>query len=111
MDGGESRPEDFDREARPEGSVQGARPDVRDLEAPRPCLHFVGFRGEELQSARKIWGEADFYHRVWDRRAGQELLPGDVLVHATGEADAEHRDFNASDTVLCDEQSAYDAQN
>jgi len=49
------------------------------------ALHYVGFRDDRVWSARKIWGEPDFYHRNWDYRAWQESrVPGDVAVFATG---------------------------
>lgn len=49
------------------------------------ALHFVGFRDERVYTARRIFGEPDFYHRNWDYRAYQETsVPGDVAVFATG---------------------------
>jgi hypothetical protein len=47
---------------------------------PQPAVHFVGFRGEELHSAQRIWGNPDFYHRVWDHRATQDIAPCDIVV-------------------------------
>jgi hypothetical protein len=49
-----------------------------------PCLHFIGFRGEEYWSAVKVWGEPDFIHGGWDKRAAREIGDGDVLIFATG---------------------------
>ena len=49
------------------------------------ALHFVGFRDERVYSARRIFGEPDFWHRNWDYRAHQESsVPGDVVVFASG---------------------------
>lgn len=48
----------------------------------RPAVHFVGFRGEEYQSAVRIWGVPDFYHRVWDQRAQCEIAESDTVVFA-----------------------------
>jgi hypothetical protein len=31
---------------------------------PPPCLHFIGFRGEEYWSAVKVWGKPEMIHRV-----------------------------------------------
>lgn len=63
----------------------------------RPCLHFIGFRGEEFWSAVKIWGRPDFIHRRWDQRARREIASGDVLIFATGtEADPPAR-WNGND--------------
>lgn len=51
------------------------------------CVHFVGFRGEEYQSAVKVWGKPDYYHLGWDRRARREIAPGDTIIFAKGEHD------------------------
>jgi len=72
----------------------------------RPCIHFVGFRGEEWWSAIKIWGWPDFVHRGWDRRAAREIAPGDVLIFAKGSdrhAPAE-RNFNDIDEACYDDE-------
>lgn len=53
----------------------------------RPALHFVGFRGDEYLSARRVWGRPDFFHLGWDLRAQREIAPGDVVVFARGPAD------------------------
>jgi hypothetical protein len=49
---------------------------------PLPALHFVGFRGDEVHSARRVCGEPDFWHRTWDVRARDEVMPWDVAVFA-----------------------------
>lgn len=49
------------------------------------ALHFVGFRGNEYLSAVRIFGKPDFFHRLYDRRAKQEIVEGDVAVFANGE--------------------------
>ena len=49
---------------------------VYRIAEPTPCLHFVGFRGEEYWSAVKVWGFPDFYHRGWDTRAAREIANG-----------------------------------
>lgn len=74
------------------------------------CVHFVGFRGDEIHSARRVWGEADFYHRTWDTRARREIAPGDVVVHAKGEWTKPPAEFTSSDTVSCDAQRAFDSK-
>lgn len=56
-----------------------------------PCVHFVGFRGEEYWSAVKVFGLPDFIHRGWDLRARREIADGDMIVFATGGADQEPR--------------------
>jgi hypothetical protein len=45
-------------------------------------LHFVGFRGEEYNSAIRVFGLPDFIHRVWDMRAVQEIAANDIVVFA-----------------------------
>ncbi len=55
------------------------------------AVHFIGFRGEEYQTARKLWGVPDFFHRWWDVRAWQEIAPGDIAIFARGD---ENQPFN-----------------
>ena len=50
-------------------------------------IHFVGFRGNEFWSAVKIFGQPDFFHRVFDQRAKAEFMDGDVVVFANGVED------------------------
>lgn len=53
----------------------------------KPCLHFVGFRGDEYLRALRVFGRPDFIHIGWDLRAQREIAPGDVVVFAKGPAD------------------------
>lgn len=48
-------------------------------------LHFVGFSDDRYWNAVAVFGLPDFYHRIWDRRAQQEIVPGDVAVFANGD--------------------------
>ncbi|MCF8532421.1 MAG: hypothetical protein K9G48_05425 [Reyranella sp.] len=64
-----------------------------------PCLHFVGFRGEEYWSAIRIWGRPHFIHLGWDLRAQREIAPGDVVVFASGEADQAPRAKSFPDII------------
>jgi hypothetical protein len=48
----------------------------------RNHIHFVGFKDDRYWNAVKVWGLPDFYHRVWDVRARQEVSPGDVVIFA-----------------------------
>lgn len=57
----------------------------------RPCVHFVGFRGDEYVSAVRVFGPPDFIHRGWDMRARREIADGDLIVFAQGPADQEPR--------------------
>jgi len=50
------------------------------------CTHFFGFRGDEYNRAKKIWGEPDFIHPVHDRRAYLEIdKEKDILIFANKE--------------------------
>lgn len=46
------------------------------------AVHFVGFRGDEYFRAIKVFGQPDFIHNVWDRRAVDEVVDGDTVVFA-----------------------------
>ncbi|RPF76405.1 MAG: hypothetical protein CBE14_002415 [Rickettsiales bacterium TMED254] len=46
-------------------------------------VQFIGFRGEEYNSAVKIWGEPDFIHPVNDYRANVEIdWENDIIIFA-----------------------------
>ena len=51
------------------------------------ALHFVSFKDDRYWNAVKVFGLPDFYHRVWDMRARQEIVEGDLAVFATGSID------------------------
>lgn len=61
------------------------------------AVHFVWFRGEEYWSAVKVWGEPDFIHLGWDRRANREIVDGDIVVFARGAHDQLHAERNFND--------------
>lgn len=63
----------------------------------KPCVHFVGFRGDEYNRACRIWGEPDFVHIRWDRRSAREIADGDTIVFATGPHDQPHKRYNGPD--------------
>ena len=66
------------------------------------AVHFVGFKGEEWWSARRMWGLPDFVHRWADARFlhGGELAKGDVVVFANGEETRRRRyTFNDSENL------------
>lgn len=61
------------------------------------AVHFVGFRGDEYLSAVRVWGQPDFIHMGWDRRARREIdFERDTIVFAKGEHDqpVAARNFN-----------------
>lgn len=68
----------------------------------RPCcVHFVAFRdefGREYESARRLWGSPNFFHRKWDQRAQREIAPYDVIVFARGSEHEEPSWRNVDDS-------------
>ncbi len=49
------------------------------------ALHFVNFRDTaQLARAVRVFGQPDFIHPRWDRRAVAEIVPGDEVVFAKG---------------------------
>lgn len=64
------------------------------------ATHFVRFpdlHGDQFWSAVRTFGEPDFLHRYWDRRARREIADGDLVLFAKGEADQPHAPFNGND--------------
>ena len=55
----------------------------------RPMMHFVRFKDDRYWNAVAVFGRPDFVHRFWDRRAADEVMPGDKVVFAEGD---EHQD-------------------
>lgn len=64
----------------------------------RPSVHFVWFRGEEYIHACRVWGTPDFIHRVWDKRARQEIADVDTVVFARGSHDQVSKEHNFDDS-------------
>jgi hypothetical protein len=59
------------------------------------AVHFVGVihpdqgKDPRYTALARVFGPADFVHRYWDRRAHDEVMPGDVVVCTGGKkADA-----------------------
>lgn len=69
------------------------------LERVMPALHFVGFRGDEYNRACRIFGQPDFIHIGWDKRAQREIGPGDVVIFATGSCSQEPARHSFPDIV------------
>lgn len=42
--------------------------------------HFVGFRGDEYERAKKVFGPPDFVHMIHDRRMYGDVGENDVIV-------------------------------
>ncbi len=70
-----------------------------------PLVHFVGFRGEEYQSAVRVWGLPDVYHFVWDQRAQREIARCDTVVFAKYDP-ASPSPFNYDDSNQPDDPAA-----
>lgn len=64
------------------------------------ALHFVGFKDDRIHAARKVWGEPDFYHRHWDRRAVGMVVCGDIVVFANGDEHTEPKLFAFDDSQM-----------
>ena len=63
------------------------------------CLHFVSFRDDAYLRACRVFGQPDFIHPRWDRRARREIGEGDIVVFATGTEHDEPSRFNAPDFI------------
>lgn len=62
------------------------------------ALHFIGFCDDRYWNAVKVFGLPDFYHRNWDYRARQEVIPGDVAIFATGSVNDEPKAIGWDDS-------------
>lgn len=63
-------------------------------------LHFVGFSDDRYLTAVSYFGKPDFIHRHWDKRALAEVMPGDVVIFATGDAGQGIREFTYDDSAF-----------
>ena len=63
-------------------------------------VHFVGFKGDEYTRAVAVFGQPDFIHRQWDRRAVQEAQPGDTVVFAGKERPDKVREYTFDDSAV-----------
>ncbi len=62
--------------------------------------HFIGFRGDEYNSAVRIWGKPDVIHRVWDKRAVSEIADDDVAIFAKYGPDWRPTEFTFDDSAV-----------
>lgn len=69
-------------------AVRGA---FMEASTMRPCVHFIGFRGEEYLSAVRVWGLPEYIHQGWDLRARREIDESDTIVFANGAGDGPPR--------------------
>ena len=65
----------------------------------RGLYHFVGFKDDRYLTAVKTFGKPDFIHRFWDRRARDEVAPGDVVFFADGDETQAIREFAFDDSA------------
>jgi len=65
----------------------------------RGLYHFVGFKDDRYLTAVKTFGKPDFVHRFWDRRARDEVAPGDVVFFAEGDETQPVREFAYDDSA------------
>ena len=49
------------------------------------AVHFVGFKDNRYNTAVKVFGTPDFIHRLWDRRAVNEVTENDIVIFADGD--------------------------
>ena len=71
-----------------------------------PCIHFVGFRGDEFTSAVRVFGRPDFFHRRWDHRAVGDVAPGDTVVFANKVDPGKVNSFSFDDSNQPDDPAA-----
>jgi hypothetical protein len=65
-------------------------------------VHFVGFRGDEFNRAKRVFlkeGDAHFVHPGWDLRAAREIAEDDLVIFAEGTSDQEPRRRSFADFV------------
>ena len=59
-------------------------------------VHFVGFRGDEYNTAARVWGKPDFIHLIHDNRMYGDVGDGDTVVFGP-KADETISDYNDQD--------------
>lgn len=63
------------------------------------AVHFVGFRDERYYRAVRVFGQPDFIHMSWDRRAQRDIAENDTVVFAKGTSEQEPGRYNSSDII------------
>jgi hypothetical protein len=63
------------------------------------AIHFVGFKDNRYNTAVKVFGTPDFIHRVWDKRAADEVMENDVVVFADSDETQEVKFFAFDDSA------------
>jgi hypothetical protein len=62
--------------------------------------HFVGFRKDEYTAACKAFGEPDFIHQIWDRRAESMVAEGDRVIFANAADTKPMTKYNFDDSEI-----------
>ncbi len=60
----------------PDHEVVGSNPS----EGSTPCVHFIGFRGDEYVRAMRVWGRPDFVHEYATWSVLGDCAPGDTVI-------------------------------
>jgi hypothetical protein len=63
-------------------------------------LHFVRFKDDRYLTAVRVFGRPDFIHRFWDRRAAEEIAPGDTVIFAEGDETQALSPFSYDDSAF-----------
>lgn len=64
------------------------------------ATHFIGFKDDRYHNAVRVFGKPDFFHRIWDVRAQQEIQPDDVAVFARWDETATPSPFAFNDSQV-----------
>lgn len=63
------------------------------------AIHFVGFKDNRYHTAVKVFGTPDFIHRIWDKRAADEVMENDVVIFADSDETQEVKFFAFDDSA------------
>jgi hypothetical protein len=74
----------------------------------KPCMHFVGFKDDRVYHALKVFGQPDFWHRKWDKRAVDEVVPGDWAVFADGNEFSKVDPYGFDDSAVAEGEDCGD---
>ena len=73
---------------------------IRGICSTGVLVHFVRFdnlHDGHFWNAVRVFGQPDYLHRFWDRRALREIDAGDIVLFAKGDADQPFSAFPAND--------------
>jgi len=50
------------------------------------AIHYVGMKTTgQYAAAVAVWGQPTMIHKYWDARAVADVVPGDVVIYASGD--------------------------